>query len=286
MTELARMNSLLEEGKQLPTSLWKAWLWETDPEEPCKPQVLLNKNQLMGLLVCRSMIGKSKTIQKKKMERMDIMDKPVSQMTHSELRDTINNMQLEWAEFLSTSDEPILVKGLVDACAGRCGELVSGFFGLDVLDDPSECEPGPDDKAVMTVLGMRRLVIGLLMLYRHVFLMAYCEKLDVEPAESMVKHFRHEASMSDYYEWYMHYSLPVGAKLQYKHEFPGMYNHVSQPVYLHNPQYVRVQRHSLVNDDPIHMIPSLCQLYPELRPVFEEERFDPTNKESVEVAGC
>lgn len=277
MTDLAKMNSLLEAGGHLPASVWKAWLWETDPEEPCKPQVLLNRNQLTGLLVCRSMVGKSKPT--KPLERMDLMDKPVKEMTHSELRDTINNMQLEWREFVDNYKEPMQVKNLVDACASRCGELVSGFFGLDVLDDPGESEPGPGDKAVMTVLGMRRLVVGLFMLYRHVFLLAYSELLECGPAESQVKHFHHEASMSDFYEWSMHFSLPVGAKLQYKHDFPGMYNHVSQPVYFHNPSYVRIGRHSLENDEPIHMIPSLCQLYPELRPVFEEESFDPTKKD-------
>ena len=50
---LAPHNAGLEQNGALEASLWDEWLWGSDPSEPYSPDVLMNRNQLLGLLVCR-----------------------------------------------------------------------------------------------------------------------------------------------------------------------------------------------------------------------------------------
>ena len=54
-----------------------------------------------------------------------------------------------------------------------------------------------------------------------------------------------EASGDDFNMICMHLGLPVAAKMNYKHDFPEMYNHVSQVVFFHNSEYQRVARAKL-----------------------------------------
>ena len=39
--------------KVLPPSIWEEWLWRSNPNEPPTSDALLNRNQLLGLLICR-----------------------------------------------------------------------------------------------------------------------------------------------------------------------------------------------------------------------------------------
>ena len=43
----------LENQRELPQAIWHEWLWGTDPEEQYHVDVLLNRNHLLALLVCR-----------------------------------------------------------------------------------------------------------------------------------------------------------------------------------------------------------------------------------------
>ena len=80
----------------------------------------------------------------------------------------------------------------------------------------------------------------------------------------------------------MHIALPVAARLNYRHDFPGMYNHVLQVVYFHNSQYSRITRHPLAdirNAGAVHVLPAIQELFPEIPLKFEEDKFDPTRSE-------
>jgi hypothetical protein len=63
-----------------------------------------------------------------------------------------------------------------------------------------------------------------------------------------------------------------------------MYNHVSQVVYFHNPQYERLPRIGLdkvAMGEPMQVLPALCQIHPEISLVYEEDHLDlsqPTGK--------
>jgi hypothetical protein len=81
--------------------------------------------------------------------------------------------------------------------------------------------------------------------------------------------------MDDFYSFHMHFQLPLAAKLNYLHDFPGLYNHVSQPVYFHNPTFERLNRHPITSTTPIHAFPSFCQLHPHIPVKFEEDHINP-----------
>jgi hypothetical protein len=40
----------------LPVDMWNEWLWGFDPTEPCNIECLLNRSQLLGLLLARSVM--------------------------------------------------------------------------------------------------------------------------------------------------------------------------------------------------------------------------------------
>ena len=116
MPPTAPVNTAFEGTHTLANHVWHAWLWGSDPEEACIPSVLLNLNQLMGLLVSRFKYAQSMSTSSGRAcgldRRMTLMDKPVDQMSWTELKDTVSNVQLEWAPFVTRSD-----KVQVGACA-------------------------------------------------------------------------------------------------------------------------------------------------------------------------
>jgi hypothetical protein len=87
-----------------------------------------------------------------------------------------------------------------------------------------------------------------------------------------------EASNDDFNLLCMNISLPVAAKLNYKHDFPEMYNHVSQAVFFHNPEYQRTPRAPLEQlgaaSPPEQVLPALWQLYPGIEVRYEEDAMD------------
>ena len=99
---LAALNAPLEAEHELPDSVWNEWLWGTDPEEAYHVDVLFNRNQLLGLLVCRFKHFHSTPApyEAAPAHRMTIMDKPIHAMSWRELKDTVANILLEWPAFL------------------------------------------------------------------------------------------------------------------------------------------------------------------------------------------
>lgn len=283
------LNKELEEEGTLDRGVMVEWLWGSEPEAKFSTEVLLNRNHLLGLLVCRH---KSLSTSKRAFEagRLSIMKKPVGEMSMREWKDTVSNLVIEWPVFVerleqnpNSKENMAGAKELLEQCAGRFGSLAWGAWDDRVMDDVSDCEPRKEDGLlVMTKSAMRRGLSALMVLYRHLYLIAVCENLEGEARDVKVNKFHHEASMQDFFTWYMHFQLPVAAKLIYRHDFPGMYNHVSQPVYFHNPEFERPQR--MLWDDPlspaVHLLPSLCQLYPEVPVRFEEECLNPTKSAS------
>lgn len=290
--ELSPLNNGLLALGELPQEVWHEWLWGTDPEEEYHIDVLLNRNHLLGLLVCRfkhlkctdggASFGAG--------SRMTIMDKPVQSMSWRELKDTVANVLIEWPSFLDRLKQNIRAKQnlrqvmhLVNQCAARFGELAYTAAGEDVMDDPSETQPSLDrehgDKIMLTPSALRRMVGSLLIMFRHLHLLAVCTKVQDQEYHAGISKYHYEASNDAFNLLCMHISLPVAARLNYRHDFPGMYNHVSQVVYFHNSQYTRIPRHPLGdirNASAVHVLPAIQELYPEIPLKFEEDKFDPT----------
>ncbi len=110
--ELSVLNNGLHALGELPAEVWHEWLWGSDPEEAYHMDVLLNRNHLLGLLICRH-----KHLNSSEMgasfgagSRMTIMDKSVATMSWRELKDTVANVLIEWPAFLDRLNQNIRAK--------------------------------------------------------------------------------------------------------------------------------------------------------------------------------
>lgn len=279
---LSKANRDFETSSCIQSGVEYEWLWGSDPQEPCSHEIMLNRNQLLGILVCRS---KRKSTAAST-ERFILTDKPIDTLTFGELRDTIANIQLEWPVLLENiqqiedpSQTLLNVKGVIEACAARFGAFCGHVWEEDMTGSPMDFEPAPMGEAgyVLRCSSMRRMVGSLLILYRHLFLLSIAEDPGPPSHPIEIRGHHHEASNENFSEWHMHFQLPVGAKLNYRHDFPGMYNHVSQPVYFHNPTFEKCLREPISSPKAtsIHVMPSLFELYPDVCVKFEDDRIDP-----------
>jgi hypothetical protein len=296
-TQLSALNTGLAALGDLPAETVHEWLWGTDPEEEYHADVLLNRNHLLGLMVCRHkhLTAQGGPEHYAVFERMTIMDKPVQYMTWRELKDTVANLLLEWPAFLDRLKVNLRPKQnlkqvlhLVNLCAARFGELAYTAAGQDIMDDTSETQPCPCleegmGKLSLTAAGLRRMVGSLLIMYRHLHLLSICTKVPRQGGfQAPITKYHYEASNDAFNILCMHIALPVAARLNYRHDFPGMYNHVSQVVYFHNNQYSRINRHPLAEiktAPPVHVLPAIQELYAEIPLKFEEDMIDPTKKQ-------
>ena len=286
MDNVAELNRQFEAHGTLPPEIWEDWLWHSELEEECDPMVLLNRNQLLGLLVCRYKARFPSPPPVVACDRMSLGEGAMG--TWRGLKDSVTNIQLEWPAFLSRlADNPQpkqnlqMVHLLLEHCMARFGGYLGKSHPPTLLDDVGDAEPAPGpDKELrcLTVGAMRRMVGTFLVLYRHLHLLSRCHTLPKAPRDFDVKKHHYEASMDDFHTWHMHFQLPVAAKLNYKHDFPGLYNHVTQVVYFHNSRYERAQRNEGGDAPPIHVLPALCQIHPEIPVRFEEDHVDVTQK--------
>jgi hypothetical protein len=295
----------LENQRELPQAIWHEWLWGTDPEEQYHVDVLLNRNHLLALLVCRYKFlhqaipsePEAAVVKKRDdQQRMTIMDTPVHRMSWRELKDTLANILFEWPAFLDRLRHNIRAKQnlrqvmhLVNECACRFGALACTAAKEDLMDDPCETQPahaagargvGGPTMLTLTPGALRRMAGSLLIMYRHLHLLSVCVSVPSQQNyDPGLSKYHYEASQDEFNLLCMHISIPVAARLNYRHDFPGMYNHVSQVVYFHNSQYVREKRHAIegMQKAPAaHVLPAVQELYPEIKLRYEEDRFDPT----------
>jgi hypothetical protein len=292
---LGGLNGRLEAGEGLPDDVWVRWLWQTDPEEPVLASVLLNQSHLLGLLVCRHqamLAGRGRTpvcggslAGDEASERIRVVDKRPAEMSLREVRDTVDNLLIEWPRFLQRladnprGDENLeAVVGLVDGCLARFGHLAQHPGGADVFDDGGSTEPHDEDGLMrLTRPCLRRTLGSFMVMYRHLHLLGTAEAVAPVPFDCGVCKHHMEASADEFSLLCMNMQLPVAARLNYKHDFPGMYNHVSQVVYFHNAQYERTRRIPLARvpeGDPMHVLPALRQLHPDIALHYEEDRVD------------
>jgi hypothetical protein len=281
---------MLQTG-ELPDELWDEWLWKTDPEEPFAPEVLLNRCHLLGFLFCLSRGLDTQSVECRRrdidsQQRLTLMEKPVGEMTLRELKDTIENLQIEWPAFIGRLEQNPCAQAnldavlqLIDQCVGRFGQLCMHAYREDVMDDLGSVEPTPGSAGMLRVTRacIRRTVSTILVLYRHLHLLSVCETVPARWCDQGITKYHMEASNDEFNLLCMHLTLPVAAKLNYKHDFPGMFNHVSQVVFFHNSEYQRIPRVSLESLSTAgveHVLPALMQLYPSIGLRYEEDHID------------
>jgi hypothetical protein len=283
-----------------PSLLWVDWIWKADPEEPFEPSVLMNRSHLLGLLACRHMstivseTGADIAVQRTKNEdeRMTLVSKQPRDFTLRELRDTVDNLLIEWPKFVErlssnprAAENLQAVASLIDGCFARLGYLAQRPADARIFNDAACTEPHTKGLMRLSRPGLRRLLGSFMALYRHVDILSRAERVELEPVDCQLRKHHVEASTDDFHMMCMHMLLPVAAKLNYKQDFPGMYNHVSQVIYFHNSQYERTPRlelqEILETGNPMHCLPAICQIYPDIELMYEEDPVDlsqPTGK--------
>ena len=300
---LAPLNETLERTGSLPdvSRTFLEWVWKSDPDEPFDVRVLMNRAHLLGLLVCRHAAGKAQAQaqQQQQVDRMTLVAKPPSEMSLRELRDTIDNFLIEWPKFVdrlkenpAAQDNLRAVAALVEACLARLGQLAQTLGDAKVFDDASCTEPATAGLMRLSRPGLRRMLGSFLIIFRHLDLLKRSKQaseiladLKAEQEDSGLRKHHIEASTDDFHLTCMNMLLPTAAKLNYKQDFPGMYNHVSQVIYFHNTQYERTPRAELEEilrtGEPMQTVPAIAQIHPEIELAYEEDAVDlsgPTGK--------
>lgn len=89
----------------------------------------------------------------------------------------------------------------------------------------------------MSRICLRRFLNLFLVLYRHLDLAESAKRVDESQVDlsGISINIHHAVAASDDFDILsMEWDLMPAAKLNYMHDFPGMYNCVSQVVYFHN----------------------------------------------------
>lgn len=132
--DLEGMNKVVEDSvtnmeQELPPEIWDQWLWETDLNEPPDSISLLNRCQLLGLIICRYRAARQDPWMSPitlSPGRLVIINKPPSKMTLRELRDSMSNLFLLWGKDIHSNKTNVQsgqIHMFLDACFHRLGEL-------------------------------------------------------------------------------------------------------------------------------------------------------------------
>jgi hypothetical protein len=274
---LAALNDQLEATGQLPVNLSARWVWGCNPEEPLTPTAMLNECHLLGLLLCRQRPpGPPPPAQQG--GGVVLLDKAPPGMTLRELRDSVDNALIELpARRLGARP----ATAFIDGCFHRFGALAAQGGDADALNDSLAVEEHDDPAAPLRLSRpcIRRFLASFLVMYRHMHLAAIAQPVPPAPYDCGIRKHHMEASSDAFALLAMRMRLPAAAVLNYKQDFTGFFNHISQVVYFHNPAYEPLRRVPLAEaarGDPLQVLPAIQLLYPDIRTYYEEDAFDIT----------
>jgi hypothetical protein len=289
----------------LPAEIWDRWIWYTDPQEAPVADCMLNQCQLIGLLICRYRAAKFDARPGQvpfSSVQLRIVDREICKMSLRELRDTLSNATLQWAREVQSKENIKIAMEFLDMCFHRFGEFC--WASWPVSDDASECNPIADDVSniefvesnqtqQITFACMRNFLNTFLVLYRLLSWQAQSQSNttdgiipegmseddvshgDVIMEEVTIEKHHVQASLDSFYKLGMFYDLMPAGRLNYMHNFSGLYNCVSQPTYFHNPNYERKVQISLQDirggKHDVHTLPALMQMYPEIILLYEDD---------------
>ena len=147
------------------------------------------------------------------------------------------------------------------------------------LDEPGSIEACEDDSTRVRLnrICIRRIVGTFFVLYRHMHcwgektLAVGQNRKEVVDCDIKLHHIL--AASDDFSKLSMHWDLMPSAKLNYVHDFRGLFNCISQVIYFHNPQYERrVQERKRIDEvsrgeggiDMVQVLAPIMQLHPEI----------------------
>lgn len=158
-----RMAGLRLPEPLLPESAWEDWTWRSDPTEPCAIECLVNRSQLLGLLLARYRGAMQSEFHGSQCTLVDFLgvpstatesrlclfaQRPVAEYTLRELRDSVQNLQVHWVQCQAVRLQGIMKA--VDSCFHRLGVLASVAAGVrrgalpHPPSSPLQAYDGPD----------------------------------------------------------------------------------------------------------------------------------------------
>jgi hypothetical protein len=210
--------------------------------------------------------------------RLCLFDTHVATYNLRQLRDSVQNLQVSWIDCGCAS--MVHMEQVVDALMHRFGVLALDAKGIDEMNDQGSVEDSAGGLLSMNRICMRRFLNTFVIMYRHLYFHKNAKVLPLPDDawfECSIKSHHLTASTDDFAGIAMHWDLMMAAKLNYIHDFPGMFNNVSQVAYFHNPSYQQlVQERSDIDKvsrgviESLHVIAPLMQLYPDIEITYEE----------------
>jgi hypothetical protein len=293
----------MEKGEECNATLKEAlhfWLWETDLVE--KTKNTLNQNQYAGILFIRVLKRERpnahKSISKLVQLLMDShgifiphmngVDFLQSTLDFRRLSDVLDGVQQYWGSLIAlnvTWAENILT------C---CTVLLEPFIVYtdlprDQANLPDAIEDNMGELQLNTVT-IKSIMAKLCCMYRSLYMEQHAEVVTDEcDISEIVESFHVEAGTDVFFKLSMAMSLKIGQYVEYQNTFSDYFNHISQVVYKHEPDYKRPQPPNLqcVKENPdsaVICLPSINQLYPQVEFVYEDEQFESMSDSTIAKA--
>lgn len=173
---------------------------------------------------------------------------------------------------------------------------MAGKLSAVIYDDPGSIEQQQQDGRVkMNRICIRRLVNTFFVLYRHM----HCWKARVEVQQLQdvdcgIKLHHILAASDDFSKLSMHWDLMPAAKINYVHDFRGLFNCISQVIYFHNPQYERrIQERKRIEDvsrgapgvEMVQLLAPIMQLHPDILVEHEDSSLFADEQQKKEEGG-
>lgn len=237
-------NSLGDLNRQLGIAdesfLWNEWLWGCDALQECSMDIMLNRMHLIGLLLARSRshqirVNDDKTLlqlffaegDRFILRQLCLFDNvPVAKYSMRQLLDSLQNVQMMWCRF----HVPMISRArqAVDALFCRFGRLADMQEPDHMYDDIGSMDA---EKKRLSKLCIRKMTNTFLILYRHLHCWTHHQShahSQHEIYDCGIKMHHILAASDDFTTLSMHWDLIPSARLNYQHDFRGLYNCVSQ----------------------------------------------------------
>ena len=241
--DLVKLNGIVEDitspfdapNNSLPVGIWEEWIFRSNPNQLPNASSLLNRCQLLGLLICRYRAARQPSYKNpiilEPSRLVIIHNKAPAAMTLRELRDSLSNLVLQRGVDIhlrptrseDSSIGPVLL--YLDACLHRFGELVWATWpcasSSPISDDVGSIEKICVDNGLehdqVTLTCIRNLINTFLMAYRLVTWIQMSAKNlsdgdDDLPSCTPIHHHHVSASIDVFYNISMYYDLPPAAR--------------------------------------------------------------------------
>lgn len=283
----------LERGEESKVTLNEAlcfWLWETNLVE--KTKTTLNQNHYAGILFIKVLKNNypnnHESISQLVQLLMDCHGIFIPHMQGADflkgtldlrrLIDILDGVQQYWGQLIQlnvTWAENIL---------NCCTMLLEPFITYtDLPKEQANLTDAIEDSSgelQLNTVTIKSILAKLCCMYRSLYMEQHAEVADDECNFSeMIESFHVEAGTDVFLLISMAMSLKIGQYVEYQNTFSDYFNHISQVVYKHEPDYKRPSPPNLeivkANlDSALICLPSINQLYPQVEFAYEDEQYD------------